>query len=88
MSLVKCIKRVMPTVICKYITQPITGYKSKQIIMTSIKQISFSNHSTTSKSILFGFSLLGLFGLDEDVDSELKLINTIKKGLLYLQVKS
>lgn len=41
---------------------------------------------TAAKSILFGFSLLGLFGLDEVADPELKLVNTIKRGLLYLQV--
>lgn len=89
-SLVKCIKRISPVVNCKNIltknlNQPKTFWKFKQ--SSIIRHIYLPNSTTLTKSILYGFSLLGLFGLDEDVDSELKLINTIKRGILYLQVK-
>lgn len=90
-NLVKCFKRFLPTFKCqnisfKNIIQPNTFHKAEQNIPKSIPCKSLFNHSHAAKSILLGFSLLGLFGLDEDVDSELKLINTIKRGLLYLQV--
>lgn len=88
-NLIKCFKRISPVVNYKNIINRTKNfYKSGQSenIPTSIRRIALSNHSTTLKSTLFGFSLLGLFGLDEDDDPELKLINTIKRGLLYLQV--
>jgi len=57
---------------------------SKQSVQTSIRYI-LSNRTNAAKSIVFGFSLLGLIGLDES-DKDRELIYTIKKGLLYLQV--
>lgn len=92
MSLVNCIKRILPVVKSKNIViknvlnQPKIFFKSEHNTLKPVKYTSFSNGSTPAKSILYGFSLLGLFGLDEEIDSELKLINTIKKGLLHLQV--
>lgn len=91
-SLVKYIHRILPVIKHKSISfrniyQSNTIFKTDHNILTSIQYIPLSKCSTTVKSIVFGFSLLGLFGLDDDVDSELKLINTIKRGLLYLQVK-
>lgn len=91
-SLVKCLQRILPVIKHKNISfkniyQSKTIFKSNHCIPTSIRYISLLKHSTTGKSIIFGFSLLGLFGLDDDINSELKLINTIKRGLLYLQVK-
>lgn len=92
MSLVNCIKRLLPIVKCKNILPMNISrinffYKVEQKKLTFSRFILFSNNKTLTKSVIFGFSLLGLFGLDEEIDSELKLINTIKKGLLYLQVK-
>lgn len=37
-------------------------------------------------NVLLGFSLLNFFGINEDEDSEDKMIDTIKRGLLFLQV--
>lgn len=90
-NLVKYFQRFLPPFKCqnislKSIIQSNTFNKAKQNVPTSMQCVSLCNHSHATKSILVGFSLLGLFGLDEDVDSELKLINTIKRGLLYLQV--
>lgn len=89
-SLVKCIKRIFPVVKFKNVTvinnQPTTFLNLKQSVPTAVRYIRLSNHTNAAKTIVFGFSLLGLFGLDEEIDSELKLINTIKRGILYLQV--
>lgn len=91
-SLVKCIQRILPAIRHKNISfkniyQPKNIIKADHSKLTSIKCLPLPKHSATVKSVVFGFSLLGLFGLDDEVDSELKLINTIKQGLLYLQVR-
>lgn len=88
MNLIKCIKRIVPVIKYKnnlfyYTNQIKTFHKAERCIFTSIR----CSISTSAKPILFGFSLLGLFGFDEEIDEELKLINTIKRGLLFLQVK-
>jgi len=85
-NLVKCIKRILPVVKYKHFlfnnnNQAITFHNSKQSVLTSVKY----NRTNATKSVIFGFSLLGLFGLDKQND-ERKLIDTIKRGLLYLQV--
>lgn len=86
-SVVKCIKRCLTIVKCKNVNQMSrTFYKSETSILISNPCASSPIRTTTANTIIFGFSLLGLFGLDEAVDPELKLINTIKRGLLYLQV--
>lgn len=92
-NLVKCFQRFLPVyktqnILFKNVIRPNTFYKAEQNALTSIRYTSLLNHTRSAKSILVGFSLLGLFGLDEDVDSELKLINTIKRGLLFLQVNA
>lgn len=86
--LVKCIKRIFPVVkhnisINSY-KQTLVFPNSNQSAQTSIRYI-LSNRTNTAKSIVFGFSLLGLIGLDES-DKDKELIYTIKKGLLQLQV--
>lgn len=89
MSLTKFLQRFSPVVKYKnIINQTISFYKSgrSESTLTSIRRMSLSNHSTTLKSTGLGFSLFGWFGLDENIDPELKLINTIKIGLLHLQV--
>lgn len=92
MSIVKCIKRFLPIVKCKHVSfkninqLSKTFYKAETSISTSNPYVPLLNRTNTTNSIIFGLSLLGLFGLDEDLDPELKLVNTIKRGLLYLQV--
>ncbi|XP_001949989.1 tetratricopeptide repeat protein 19 homolog, mitochondrial [Acyrthosiphon pisum] len=85
--LVKCIKRIFPVVkhnisINSY-KQTLAFPNSKQSVQTSIRYI-LSNRTNAAKSIVFGFSLLGLIGLDES-DKDKELIYTIKRGLLHLQ---
>lgn len=92
MNLVNCIRRFLPIIKNKNILPTNISrtkmlYKAEQRIHTISRFMPFPSHTTTAKSVLFGFSLLSFFGLDEEIDSELKLINTIKRGLLYLQVK-
>jgi len=57
---------------------------SKQSFITPIRYF-LSSQTNTTKSMVFGFSLLGLLGLGE-TEKDRELIYTIKKGLLYLQV--
>ncbi|XP_025195722.1 tetratricopeptide repeat protein 19 homolog, mitochondrial [Melanaphis sacchari] len=86
--LVKCIKRILPVVkhiLINYNNRPIMFSNSKQSILNSVQNISLLKNPNATKSIIFGFSLLGLFGLDDKNESERKLIYTIKRGLLYLQ---
>jgi len=59
---------------------------SKQTVQNSIRYI-LSKRSNAAKSIVFGFSLLGLIGLDES-EKNRQLIDIIKRGLLYLQVSN
>jgi len=89
--LVKCIKRIVPVV--KHIAiysnnRALTFSNTKQSILNSVQTTSLLKSPNATKSIIFGFSLLGLFGLDDKSDSERKLIYTIKRGLLYLQVST
>ncbi|XP_022166877.1 tetratricopeptide repeat protein 19 homolog, mitochondrial-like [Myzus persicae] len=86
--LVKCIKRIFPVVkhnilINNNNIRAIAFPNSKQSVLTSLRYI-LSNSTNTAKSTFFGFSLLGLIGLDES-EKDRELIYTIKKGLLYLQ---
>uniref|UniRef100_A0A2S2PGM5 Tetratricopeptide repeat protein 19 n=1 Tax=Schizaphis graminum TaxID=13262 RepID=A0A2S2PGM5_SCHGA len=87
--LVKCIKRILPIVKhnipINNNNRAITFSNSKQSILNSIRNISLLKSPNATKSIIYGFSLLGLFGLDDKSESERKLIYTIKRGLLYLQ---
>jgi len=86
--LVKCIKRIFPVVkhniSINSFKQTLAFPNSKQSVQTPIRYI-LSNRTNAAKSIVFGFSLLGLIGLDES-DKDKELIYTIKKGLLHLQV--
>jgi len=59
---------------------------SKQNVLTSIRYIR-SNYANVTKSTIFGFSLFGLIGLDKN-EKNRELIDTIEKGLLYLQVSN
>lgn len=86
--LVNCMKRIFPIArhnlsINNY-KRAIPYPKSKQSVITSIRYF-LSSQTNTTKSIVFGFSLLGLLGLEE-TEKDRVLIYTIKKGLLYLQV--
>lgn len=89
-GLAKCIKRIVPVVKCKnnlfYCTNQTKTYcKAERNMCTSIRYSTPLPRATTP--MLFGFSLLGLLGfVDEEIDEELKLINTIKRGILFLQV--
>lgn len=90
-NLVNCIKRILPVLkTCKNVNlfKNFNRTKAEQnTTLTSIHSNNHhSNHKTTRKSILYGFSLLSWFGLEENVDPETKLINTIKRGILFLRV--
>lgn len=84
----KCLKIIFPVV--KHIStnnnkQAIAlPNAAKPSLLTPIRYL-WSNHTNATKSIIFGFSLLGLFRV-EDNDANRQLTDTIKKGMLYLQV--
>jgi len=84
----KCIKIIFPFV--KHIStnnnkQAIAlPDAAKSSLLAPIKYL-WSNHTSAAKSIIFGFSLLGLLGIEEN-NKNRQLINTIKKGIRYLQV--
>jgi len=96
----KCVERISPVVKRKHtaprnvdrrgtvhgIRPPPFRYRDAVLLPPLPNSAAADATATAAKSTLLGLSLLGLFGLDEDVDPELKLINTIKRGLLYLQV--
>lgn len=91
-NLVNCIKRILPLVkTCKNVNlfKNFNRTEAEQnTTLTSIRHNNnyHTNHKTTTKSMLYGFSLFSLFGLEEDIDPETKLINTIKRGILFLRV--
>ncbi|KAL4100783.1 hypothetical protein QTP88_020814 [Uroleucon formosanum] len=70
-------------VLTYYNKQAIELPTSKQSALTSNTYI-LSNHTNETNSIIFGFSLFGLIGLDNS-EKNRKLIDTIEKGILYLQ---
>jgi len=84
---VKCLKLVFPVV--KHIftnnnQRAIALPNSKQSFLTSTRYI-WPNHKYATKSIILGFSLLGIVRLDE-TDTNRQLIDTIKRGILYFKV--
>ncbi|XP_060859972.1 tetratricopeptide repeat protein 19 homolog, mitochondrial-like [Metopolophium dirhodum] len=64
-------------------TRAIAFPKSEPSVPTFKKPI-LSSRTNAAKTIVYGFPLLGLIGLDEN-EKNRQLIDTIKKGLLYLQ---
>jgi len=60
--------------------------KSKLSVPTFKKPI-LPSRTNAAKTIVYGFPLLGLIGLDEN-EKNRQIIDTIKKGLLYLQVSN
>ncbi|KAL4100768.1 hypothetical protein QTP88_020799 [Uroleucon formosanum] len=70
-------------VLTYYNKQAIELPTSKQSALTSNTYI-LSNHTNETNSIIFGFSLFGLIGLDNS-EKNRKLIDTIEQGILYLQ---
>lgn len=83
----KCVKIIFPLV--KHIStnnnqRSIVLLYSKRSCLTSARTI-WPNHKNAGKSIILGFSLLGLVGLEES-DTNRQLIDTIKRGILYFKV--
>lgn len=86
--LVKCIRRIFPVVkhnisINSY-KQTFSFPNSKQSALNSTRYIQ-SNRTNAAKSIVFGFSILGLNGLPNS-EKYRELYYTTKRGLSYLDV--
>ncbi|XP_050528453.1 tetratricopeptide repeat protein 19 homolog, mitochondrial [Daktulosphaira vitifoliae] len=66
-----------------YKSTHISEFHHKAILLpSSINRLPFiKDHNI----ILLGFSLLSFFGIKDEEDSEAKMIDTIKRGLLFLQ---